>query len=71
MIVLITLLLIALASYIIGAMNGALIIIDFIIGMMMGALYSYSDYEEGREHTLQICIFFISITIQWVETSNG
>jgi len=36
-----------------------------ILGFMMGALYSYTDQPEGREHTMQVTIAFLSITIQW------
>lgn len=39
-----------------------------IIGFMFGSLYSYSDFDDGREHTFQACILFISITVQWIET---
>ena len=59
------------ASIIIGVINGAVFHIQMIIGMMLGALYSYTDYDDSREHTLQVCIFFISITIQWQETYSG
>jgi len=38
-----------------------------ILGFMMGSLYSYTDYEEGREHTFQVCIAFLSVTVQWIE----
>jgi len=36
-----------------------------VLGFIMGALYSYTDFDDGREHTLQCLIGFISITIVW------
>jgi len=36
-----------------------------IIGFMVGALYSYTDYDTGREHTLQMTLGFLSMTVQW------
>ena len=30
-------------------------------------LYSFTDLDEGREHTFQVCIAFLSITVQWIE----
>lgn len=36
-----------------------------VLGFVMGALYSFSDFDNGREHTLQCLIGFISITIVW------
>lgn len=42
-----------------------------VIGLMAGGLYSYTDFEDGREHTVQIFLFLIGITIIWDTPSNG
>lgn len=42
-----------------------------VIGLMAGVLYSYTDYDNGREHTVQIFLFLIGITIIWDTPSNG
>lgn len=42
-----------------------------MIGIVVGALYSFQDYEEGREYTLQCCIFVISITVIWQKNTDG
>ena len=52
----------------IGHINRAEISFAPIFGFMVGSLYAYTDYEEGREHTLQVCIIFLSITVIWIET---
>ncbi len=41
-----------------------------LIGIMVGALHSRSDYEDATEHTVQVCVFIIAITLVW-ETPNG
>lgn len=69
--VIIILVSITVASILAGLFYKAEIIFAPILGVMVGALYSFTDYDDDREHTLQVCIFFISITIQWVQTSNG
>jgi uncharacterized membrane protein len=56
---------------IIAQIKKADVTIAFIIGAMFGALYSYTDYDNEREHTLQVCIFIISITIEWTDISTG
>ena len=61
------LLLIILVFGIIGQYNKAEITIMPVIGVMVGALYSYTDYEEGREHTLQCMFFFICFSIVWMK----
>jgi hypothetical protein len=61
---------IGLTSIVIGLYNKAEFIFSPILGGMIGALYSYSDYEDGREHTLQVCLFLLSITIVWMEPSG-
>ena len=61
------LLIITLIITIIGQYNKAEVTIAPILGVLVGALYSYTDYEEGREHTLQCSIFFICITVIWMK----
>ena len=46
------------------------LMISPIIGSMVGALYSKTDYEDATEHTVQVCIFIIAITLVW-ETPVG
>jgi hypothetical protein len=41
-----------------------------VLGLMAGALLSYTDYDNEREYTLQCCFFIISMTVQW-EEKNG
>ena len=39
-----------------------------IVGLMFGALYSKEQLEEDlTQYTLQSCIFFISVTVIWIE----
>ena len=39
-----------------------------IVGLMFGALYSKEEVEEDlTQYTLQSCIFFISVTVIWIE----
>ena len=39
-----------------------------IVGLMFGALYSQEELEEDlTQYTLQSCIFFISVTVIWIE----
>lgn len=54
-----------------GQINDAEISIAPMIGIVVGALYSFQDYEDGREYTLQCCIFVVSITVIWQENTNG
>ena len=56
-----------------GQLNNAEIHIAPILGVVCGALYSYTyiEEEEVTEHTLQCCIFVISFTVIWDTTSNG
>lgn len=42
-----------------------------ILGVMAGMLYSFSDYEDGREHTVQLCLFVLSVTIVWTSKPSG
>ncbi|MEN8834733.1 MAG: hypothetical protein ABF265_01810 [Polaribacter sp.] len=61
----------ALVFFLIGQLIDADIIISPIIGIVFGALYSVQDFKEigenYKEHTLQCCIGFISLTVLWVE----
>ena len=54
-----------------GQINDAEISISPMIGIIVGALYSFQDYEEGREYTLQCCIFVVSITVIWQKNTDG
>lgn len=58
---------IALGVIVFGYYYNASITFAPIIGIMMGSLYSFTDLDEGREHTFQVCIAFLSITVQWIE----
>lgn len=69
MILFITILIsLALGVLTIGYYKGAEIQFAPILGFMIGSLYSYTDYDEGREHTIQICLVFLSISVIWLET---
>lgn len=59
---------IAITLIILGLYHKAEITFSPILGLMVGSLYSYTDYQEGREHTFQVCLFVISITVQWIQT---
>jgi hypothetical protein len=56
-----------------GQINNANIYVAPILGVVFGALYSYSyiEEEELTEHTLQCCIFVISLTVIWEVPTNG
>jgi hypothetical protein len=47
--------------------KGAVLIITTVKGFMVGALYNCDlwEDEEVKEHTIQICLAFVTITIQW------
>lgn len=47
--------------------KGGTLIITTIKGFMIGALYNCDlwEDEEVKEHTLQICLALVTITIQW------
>lgn len=57
--------LISISFLILGYTMNAEITFAPVLGFIMGALYSFSDFDNGREHTLQCLIGFISITIVW------
>ena len=63
------LLLIATIFIFISNQVGADVLVQPIIGMMLGALYSKEKFEEENlvQHTLQCCIGFISLTVIWIE----
>ena len=42
-----------------------------VMGIMIGILYSYNDHEDGREHWIQCCVFFVSITVVWNDPPDG
>ena len=74
MIISITLTLLILACSFIYAgslVDNAEISIAPIIGIVVGALYSYQEFEEETEYTLQCCIFVISLTVVWTQSANG
>lgn len=56
-----------------GQLNDAEIQIAPILGLVCGALYSYRNVEEEqvKEHTLQCCVFIISLTVIWDTPTNG
>ena len=62
------LIVLAILKIFIGLVINAEISVGPIFGVMVGSLYAYTDYEEGREHTLQVCIIFFSIAVVWIET---
>lgn len=70
MIFIIALCIVGLVSIAIGLANRAQFYFAPILGFMVGGLYSFTDYDDGREHTLQVCLLFLSITIVWIEP-NG
>lgn len=61
---------IAVLFLLVGEFTKANITIAPIIGVVAGFLYSRSDYDDAVEHTLQCCIFIVSITVTW-DTKNG
>ena len=71
--IIIVFLIIATSMIYIGQLNNAEIMVAPILGVVLGALYSKQAYEEEEsvEHTLQCCIFFISLTVVWETASNG
>lgn len=56
---------------ILGHIKKAEIQIAPIFGIMVGILYSYNDFEDGKEHWIQCCVFFVSITVIWNDPPNG
>lgn len=57
--------------HLIGLYNKASFMFAPVIGVVLGALYSFTDYEDSTEHTLQVVIFVISISIVWETPKNG
>lgn len=68
--IIIGLFLLGLLAYLIGYAVKGEISISPIVGFMAGSLYSKTDYEDATEHTVQVCIFIIAITVIW-ETPTG
>lgn len=71
--IIIVLLIIATAMLYWGQLNKGEIHIGPIMGFVIGALYSYQEFEDEKiiEHQLQCCILFISITVIWEKPMNG
>ena len=42
-----------------------------VFGVMIGVLYAFNEDEEGKEHWLQCCVFFVSITVIWNDPPTG
>lgn len=59
------LILLSLVAYVISYIVKGDVYISPIVGSMVGALHSKTEYEEGTEHTIQVCIFIIAITVVW------
>lgn len=59
-----------LLSYIIGYIVSGEISISPVVGIMIGFLHSKTEYEDCNEHTLQVCIFIIAITVIWEEPTG-
>tara|TARA_R100000654_G_scaffold13131_2_gene28608 strand:- start:21185 stop:21400 length:216 start_codon:yes stop_codon:yes gene_type:complete len=64
------LLILCIVFYMIAMYKNATVGFAPILGLMAGALLSYTDYDNEREYTLQCCFFIISMTVQW-EEKNG
>ena len=64
------LLIVCILFYMVALYKNATIGMSPVLGLMAGALLSYTDYDNGREYTLQCCFFVISMTVQW-EEKNG
>jgi uncharacterized membrane protein len=63
-------LIVGILFYMIAMYKNATVGIAPVLGLMAGALLSYTDYDNEREYTLQCCFFIISMTVQW-EEKNG
>lgn len=62
----IVLIVLTLLAYIISYIVNAEVYVSPIVGSMVGALHSKTDFEEGiTGHTIQVCIFIIAITVVW------
>ena len=66
----ITLTALGIIAYVIGYMVNGEISISPVVGVMTGFLHSKTQYEDCNEHTLQVCIFIIAITIVWEEPTG-
>lgn len=59
-----------LIAYIVSYVVGGEVYISPIIGSMVGALHSKTEYDDATEHTIQVCIFIIAITVIWEEPTG-
>jgi len=41
------------------------VIITLIKGAMFGILYNDAEYEDATEHTIQLCLVFVTFTVIW------
>tara|TARA_A100000171_G_C2099910_1_gene129088 strand:+ start:312 stop:527 length:216 start_codon:yes stop_codon:yes gene_type:complete len=64
------LLIFCIVFYMVAMYKNAIVSFAPILGLMAGALLSYTDYDNDREYTLQCCFFIISMTVQWEEKSG-
>ena len=58
-------------TLLIGHIKKATIEMSPVFGIMIGVLYSFNEDEEVKEHWLQRCVFFVSITVIWKDPPNG
>lgn len=54
-----------LLAYIVSYVVDGEVYISPIVGSMVGALHSKTEYDDATEHTIQVCIFIIAITVVW------
>lgn len=66
----IVLIFLGISSYILSYYVDGELSISPIVGLMVGFLHSKTEYEDATEHTVQVCIFIIAITLIW-ETPTG
>lgn len=64
------LIILSIVFYMVAMYKNAIVSFAPILGLMAGALLSYTDYDNDREYTLQCCFFIISMTVQWEEKSG-
>ena len=59
-----------LLAYIVSYVVDGEVYISPIVGSMVGALHSKTEYDDATEHTIQVCIFIIAITVVWDEPTG-
>ena len=59
-----------LLAYIVSYVVGGDVYISPIVGSMVGALHSKTEYDDATEHTIQESIFIIAITVVWEEPTG-